>query len=237
LVIAAWWAVTATGTIDALFLPSPPAVGAALLEGVRTGTLPAHAGATLARALAGFAIAFSIGVPLGIAMGRWRALARLLDPLVDLLRAIPPTALLPLFTLLFALGDATKLALVVYGCTFVVLVNAASGARAVSRVRLDATRLLGLSTAQQFWWVVVPESAPAVMAGARVGLSLALMLVVVSEMFAGTTRGLGQAIAEAGSRYAMAECWAAIVCAGLLGWGTAALVRQVERRVVHWVGR
>nr|MCU0649609.1 ABC transporter permease subunit [Gemmatimonadaceae bacterium] len=148
-----------------------------------------------------------------------------------------PTALLPLFTLLFALGDATKLAIVVYGCGFVVLVNAAYGARQVSRVRLDATALLGLSPTQQFRWVVLPEAAPHLAAGVRVGASLALMLVVVSEMFAGTSRGLGAAIAESGSRYAMADCWAAIGVAGLLGWAVSTTLGRLERRWLHWVGR
>jgi ABC-type nitrate/sulfonate/bicarbonate transport system permease component len=234
--VAVWGAVAAWPGMDALFVPTPWAVGGALVQGVRDGSLPSHATATLARALGGFAIAFLLGAPLGVAIGRWRAVAALLEPLVDVLRAIPPTALLPLFTLLFALGDATKLALVVYGCTFVVLVNAAYGARQVSRTRLDATRLLGLSAWQQLRWVVVPEAGPALAAGARVGISLALMLVVVSEMFAGTSRGLGAAIAEAGSRYAMPACWAAIAVTGLVGWAASGVVRVAERRVLHWVG-
>lgn len=237
LLVMVWGVVAAWPGVDALFVPSPRAVAGALFSGVRDGALLAHAAATLSRALAGFAIAFCIGAPIGLAIGRWPVVATLVEPVVDLLRAIPPTALLPLFTLLFAIGESTKLALVVYGCTFVVLVNAAYGARQVSRVRLDATRLMGLTDWQQLWWVVVPEAGPSLAAGARVGLSLALMLVVVSEMFAGTAQGLGQAIAESGARYAMAACWAAIVMTGLLGWGLSAIVRAVERRLLHWVGR
>jgi ABC-type nitrate/sulfonate/bicarbonate transport system permease component len=237
LLIAIWTILAHGARIDPLFVPPPEAVGRSLWRGLVHGHLLSHLAATTWRALAGFAIATVIGAPLGLLIGRSRIAARMLDPTVDVLRAIPPTALLPLFTLLFALGDATKLALVAYGCAFVVLVNAAYGARQVSTVRLDAMRLLGLSPMQRWRWVILPEAAPQLLAGVRVGLSLALMLVVVAEMFAGTTRGLGQAIAEAGNRYAMAECWAAILLTGVLGWALSRIVLKVERRVLHWVGR
>ncbi|MCU0647405.1 MAG: hypothetical protein MUF00_05390, partial [Gemmatimonadaceae bacterium] len=98
-----WALVTTVGRVDALFVPSPAAVARALRDGIVDGPLLAHAGATVRRAGLGFVIAVCLGAPLGLAIGRSARLDALLSPTIDFLRAIPPTALLPLFTLLFAL--------------------------------------------------------------------------------------------------------------------------------------
>jgi NitT/TauT family transport system permease protein len=232
-----WHAITAANIIDTLFLPAPIDVARALRASIADGTLLVHAGATLRRAAIGFVVSLAIGLPAGLLIGRVPLAARLLEPTIDFLRSIPPTALLPLLILIFALGDGSKLAVVVYGCSLVILVNAAYGARHVKSLRLASARVLGLVPTQRFLWIVLPESAPQIFAGMRVSLALALVLVVVSEMFGGTRTGLGAVIIDASNRYDMPACYAAILLTGIIGYFLSRSLVAVERRILHWAGQ
>lgn len=235
-ILVLWSVVSSFGVIDPLFLPTPAAVANALAAGILTGQLAKDLAATVLRSLAGFALSVVIGVPLGLVIGRIRLLAQATQPTIDFFRSIPATALFPLFLFAFGLGDTAKVAIVVYACSLIVLVNTAYGARQVKAPRLLSAKVMGASRQDLFWKVVVPESAPGIFAGLRIALSLSFVLIVVTEMFIGTTVGLGYQIINSQMVYRIPDMYAGIVLAGVVGYlGNRALL-SVESRVLHWVG-
>lgn len=236
-ILLLWSAVSTLGFVDPLFLPTPWAVGRALATGLLSGQLALDLAATVARSLVGFGLSAIIGIPPGLIIGRIPALARATQPTIDFFRSIPATALFPLFLFAFGLGDTAKVAIVIYASSLIVLVNTAYGALQVKAPRILSAAVMGASRWDSFWKIVIPESAPGIFAGLRIALSLSFVLIVVTEMFIGTTVGLGYQIINSQLVYRIPDMYAGIVLAGLVGYlGNHALI-SVELRMLHWVGK
>ena len=236
-VLLLWLVISKSGTVDRIFLSDPWSVLVALVDGLRDGVLIGDLFATVLRSLAGFLLATVVGVPLGLLIGRRPSVAQALQPTIDFFRSVPATALFPMFLFVFGIGDVAKVAVAVYGCALIVLVNASYGAIQVRETRVRAARIMGANDQSIFWKIVVPEALPSIFAGLRIALSLAFVLVVVTEMFIGTTVGLGYEIINSQQLYRIPEMYAAIVLAGVVGYlGNRALI-AIERRLLHWVGR
>lgn len=236
-ILLAWAAVSHFGLVDRLFLPGPLAVFRALGTGLLSGGLSSDLGVTVMRSLTGFALAGALGVPLGLLIGRLPTLARALQPTIDFFRSVPATALFPLFLFFFGIGDAAKIAVVIYACALIVLVNTSYGALQVKDTRIRAAKVMGADRWTVFWKIIVPEASPGIFAGLRVSLSLSFVLIIVTEMFIGTNIGLGYQILNSQMVYRIPDMYASIVLAGMAGYlGNYALL-SVERRVLHWVGR
>lgn len=236
-ILLLWSAAAGTGFVDPLFLPTPWKVVYSLAIGFADGNLLLDLGATIWRSLVGFALAAFFGVPLGLLIGRIPILARATQPTIDFFRSIPATALFPLFLFAFGLGDAAKIAIAIYACSLIVLVNTAYGAIQVKTTRLRCAEVMGATHWDTFWSIVVPESAPGIFAGLRVSLSMSFVLIIVTEMFIGTTVGLGYYIMNSQMVYRIPDMYAGIVLAGIVGYlGNHALL-SIERRILHWVGR
>lgn len=232
-----WAILSITGSVDPLFLPNPLAVAKSLVAGLLKGGLAIDLVATAVRSLVGFALASIIGIPLGLLIGRTPSLSRVTQPTIDFFRSVPATALFPLFLFVFGIGDAAKVAVVVYACSLIVLVNTAYGALQVKEARILSAKVMGANDMQVFWKIVVPESSPGIFAGLRIALSLSFVLVIVTEMFIGTTVGLGFEIINAQMVYRVADMYAAILLAGLLGYLANVIVIAIEKRILHWVGK
>jgi len=232
------WAVVAAGRfVDPLFLPGPLAVAQGLYAGFVSGNLAIDAVVTTFRSLVGFALAALLGVPLGLLVGRMKPLSRGTQPTIDFFRSVPATALFPLFSFAFGIGDKAKIAIVIYACSLITLVNTAYGAMQVKELRIQSARILGASTWSVFWKVVLPESAPGILAGLRIGMSLAFVLIVVTEMFIGTTVGLGYRIVTSQNAYNSPDVYAAIALTGVLGYCANWVILRIEKRYLHWVGK
>ena len=235
-ILLLWQFITTAGLIDPLFLPPPWAVVNSVFTGLGSGQLVRDVVATITRSLVGFGVAATLGIPLGLLVGRIRSLARALNPSIDFVRSIPATALFPLFLFLFGIGDLAKIAIVVYACSLIILVNTAYGALQVKRSRILCARVMGASRWDVFWKIVVPESTPGIFAGLRVALSLAFVLVVVTEMFIGTTVGLGYRIISAQMVYRIPDMYAGIALAGTAGYLANWGLLRFQGRLLHWVG-
>lgn len=223
--------------VDPIFLPSPWAVAKSLVTGLVWDHLATDTLVTVMRALVGFVIAAILGAPIGILVGRVRLLAEATQPTIDFFRSIPATALFPLFLFFFGVGDKAKIAIVVYACSLIVLVNTAYGALQVKKPRVLSAQVMGANRWNVFWKIVVPESAPGIFAGLRISLSLSFVLIVVTEMFIGTTVGLGYRIVDAQSVYRTADMYAGIVLAGVVGYLANWSLLRIERHMLHWVGQ
>jgi NitT/TauT family transport system permease protein len=143
----------------------------------------------------------------------------------------------PLFLVLFGVGDRTKISVAAFGAALVILFNVAYGVMNARKTRLLAAKAMGASRLRILMDVMLLESLPQTFVGLRNGVSLALVIVVVAEMFIGSTDGLGNRVFEAQQLFAMPDMYAAIFAAGALGYGLNLLFLLVERRFVHWAGK
>ncbi len=207
-----------SGPADHLFL-TPEATG---------NILP-----SVARLLTGWGLAAVAGVSVGLVLGRWPAALDVVDPVIQFSRAIPPPTLVPLFIVLFKLGTTMHVAVIAFGVVWPVLLNTIEGARSVDPVQLDTARSFHLTAAQRLGWVVLPATAPKIFAGLRISLSLAVILMVISEMV-GSTNGIGFSLISAQQNFQVTDVWAAIVLLGILGYLLNTALLWTEHRVLAW---
>jgi len=189
--------------------------------------------ASLGRLLYAWALASVIGIVVGVAIGRSRRLADYVEPLVQFGRAIPPPTLLPLFLALFAIGPQMQMATIIFGIIWPILLNSIEGARYVDRLHLETATVFRLSRFQRLRYILLPEAAPKIFAGLRVSLSLALILMVISELV-GSTDGIGFSLLAAQREFDTVAMWAWIIMLGVLGLVLNATLLATERRVLGW---
>ncbi len=188
---------------------------------------------SLGRLAAGIVVAILVGVALGLLVGSVRWLREYLEPAFEFLRAVPPPLLVPILTLLLGRGDETKVAVIVAGAMWPVLLNTIEGVRAVDAVQRETATSYQLSAAQRIRFLILPSAAPQILAGVRQSLSIALILMVISEMWL-TSSGLGNRILFFQQNFMIPEMWSGIVLLGLVGVALAVLFQLAERWVLGW---
>ena len=188
---------------------------------------------SLVRLLTGFALAAVVAIALGVLIGTYRRVRDVLEPVLEFFRAIPPPVLVPIFLLVFGIDDTFKIVVIAFGCMWPILLNTAEGVRAVDEVLSDTARTYRVSGAARLRHLVLPAASPQIFAGLRQGLSVAIILMVISELFA-ASNGLGFAIVQSQRSFAIPEMWAGMLVLGLLGVLLALLFRLVERRRLAW---
>jgi ABC-type nitrate/sulfonate/bicarbonate transport system permease component len=188
---------------------------------------------SLGRILAGLAIATAIAVPTGIALGRSATVTDFLDPLLQFARSIPPVALAPVFIVLFKLGTQMELATIVFGTIWPILLNTIDGARSVDPVQAETALAFRLTGSQRLARLIIPAALPKIFAGLRLSLSLALILMVFSELI-GSSNGIGYEMNVAQSAFDMPSIWSGIVLLGILGYLLNIALLGVEHRVLAW---
>jgi len=234
--LAVWSLVTWRQWVDPVLLPSPIATFESLWRGME-GTLGFDFLKTVYRTGAATLIAAVIAIPLGIVLGSSERLYRSLEFVIDFFRSTPASAMFPLFLVLFGVGDETKIAVAAFGAILVILFNVAYGVMNARKTRLLAAKVMGASRWRVLFDVMLLESLPQTFVGLRNGVSLALVIIVVAEMFIGSQNGLGHSVFEAQQLFDMPRMYAAIFAAGALGYGLNLLFLLIERRFVHWSGK
>jgi ABC-type nitrate/sulfonate/bicarbonate transport system permease component len=235
--ILLWYFAVWAQVVDPVLLPSPTDTFRALWTGLIGGQLGADFWHTVGRTILATVIAGAIAIPLGIFLGASERLYRSVEFVVDFFRSTPASAMFPLFLVLFGVGDRTKISVAAFGAALVILFNVAYGVMNARKTRLLAAKVMGASRLRVLTDVMLLESLPQTFVGLRNGVSLALVIVVVAEMFIGSTDGLGHRVFEAQQLFEMADMYAAIFAAGALGYGLNLLFLLIERRFVHWSGK
>ncbi|MGA8495218.1 MAG: ABC transporter permease [Xanthobacteraceae bacterium] len=235
--LAIWSLTTWQQWVDPVLLPSPIATFKALWQGMNGGALGFDFVKTVYRTAASTLIAAVIAIPLGIVLGSSEQLYRSLEFVIDFFRSTPASAMFPLFLVLFGVGDETKISVAAFGAILVILFNVAYGVMNARKTRLLAAKVMGASRLRVLFDVTLLESLPQTFVGLRNGVSLALVIIVVAEMFIGSQDGLGHSVFEAQQLFDMPRMYAAIFAAGVLGYGLNLLFLLVERRFVHWSGK
>jgi len=232
-----WDLVVRLQLVSPVLLPTPSATIVALVKGLAGGPLLWDFLASLNRTLQAFVIAGVIGVPLGVLLGSNEKAYRSVEFLVDFFRSTPSSALIPLFLMIFGVTDMNKIAIAAFAAVLVILFNSAYGVINARKQRVMAARVMGASRWQIFKDVLIWESLQPTFVGLRSGVSMALVIVIVAEMFIGSDSGLGNRIINAQQVLNVREMYAAILAAGALGYVLNILFLVLEKRVVHWSGR
>jgi ABC-type nitrate/sulfonate/bicarbonate transport system permease component len=188
---------------------------------------------SIGRMLAGWVIGAVAGITLGVAIGRLPLLADLTEPIVHFARAVPAPVILPVFLFVFNIGTPMEVAAIVFGVIWPVLLNSIDGARHVHPGHLETARAFRIPPATRLARIILPSAAPKILAGLRLSLALALVLMIVSE-FVGSTNGIGREMLEDQSVFNVPGMWGVVVLLGLLGMVLNALFSVLERRVLAW---
>ncbi len=231
-----WWAASHGGWISRVFLPTPEATLDSLHEGLTRGELAAFTLATTWRMVLGWLLASIAGVALGAMVGLSATARAYLQPMLEFIRPLPASALLPLAIAIFGLSPAMVLAVVAFGAMWPVLLGTIHGLVAVEPRLQEVARCLGFSRAAYVCKIGLPNALPDILAGMRLALTVALIVSVVGEMIA-SQPGLGQAILLAARAFRASELFAGIVLLGLIGLVSNALLALAEAQWLKWQRR
>lgn len=230
-IVIVWWIATLDETNP--FVPKPGQIitdfftvwaGPLLVEQV----LP-----SLYRFGLGLGGAIVAGILLGLLIGGSRVASKLTGPLFEFVRAVPPPVLLPVLLLIMGIDDRSKIFLIFLGCLWPILLNTIDGVRSIDQVLGETTRTYGITGWARFAFFILPAALPRIMTGIRLALPIAIILMVVSEMYAAID-GLGYQIMLFKQIFQIGPMWAGIVIIGLIGILLAVVFRLVERRVLGW---
>ncbi|MFE1169767.1 ABC transporter permease [Nocardiopsis sp. NPDC058789] len=228
-----WETAPRVGLVDRVFLPPLSEVLVATADLAVGGQLWAHVSASLSRALAGFVVAVAVAVPLGLLIAWYRPVSDLLLPLLELFRNTAALALLPVFVLILGIGEASKVALVVFACTFPILLSTVTGVRTVDPLLVKAAVSLGFGPLALFRKVVLPAAVPSVFTGIRMAGAASILVLVAAEMV-GAQSGLGYLINSSQLNFQIHDMYAGILSIALLGVTLNGALVALERRWSRW---
>jgi ABC-type nitrate/sulfonate/bicarbonate transport system permease component len=188
---------------------------------------------SLARLLSGWFAAVIVGVLVGVLIGLSARARDYVNPIIQFLRAIPPPALLPLFIVLLGIGDAMKATMILFGVVWPILLNTADGVSSVEPLQRETGRVYRIGFRDELLRIILPSASPKIFAGLRVSLSIAVILMVISELVA-TVNGVGFELVQAQRSFRSLDVWATIVLLGVIGYTLNAILGLVEARVLSW---
>ncbi|QSE90246.1 ABC transporter permease [Rhodococcus pseudokoreensis] len=231
--LALWEIAPRVGLVDEVFLPPFSTVIEAFFDLLQSGELWQHVSASISRALIGFFVAIVIAIPLGIAIAWYRPVSDFLNPILELFRNTAALALLPVFILILGIGEESKIALVIYACTFPILLNTISGVRTVDPLLIKSASSLGLSPVRLFQKVVLPAAVPTIFTGIRMAAASSILVLIAAEMV-GAKAGLGYLITASQFNFQIPNMYAGIVAISVLGLTINAVLVLIERRLSRW---
>jgi len=233
LVLAAWQAGASLKLLDPFFFSRPSDIARRIVTWVSTGSLWRHLIVTLEESLLGLIIGAAIGITLGFLLARAPFAARVLDPYIKMLNAVPRVVLAPLFLLWFGLGIWSKVALAVTLVFFVMFFNTYQGVRDADRVIVDNVRMLGASERQLVRHVLVPSALTWIFSSLQTSLGFAMVGAVVGE-YLGAARGLGYLISQAEGTFDTTGVFAGMTVLAVVVVIVSAGVTRLERYLLRW---
>lgn len=227
--LVGWEVISRSGWISIALLPPPSRVVMALVQMIRSGELLIDLAASLMRLIIGLVAGTLVGVALGLLTGRVRALADVFSPLIQVFRPLPPVAIVPLVIVWFGIGETAKIFSIGFAVFFPIWLNTHLGAQQVPQRLLWSASTLTRSRSKIFWRVMFPAALPFIVAGLRVGIAIAFVMVFVSEL-AGASEGIGYRISVSHLAYRIDRMIAALAVLGACG----ALADYLFARGVEW---
>ena len=228
-----WEVIGASGFFNTYLLPPFTQVLRRVGTDIITGEFFLNAALTLYRALAGFGIAATLGIVIGISMARSRLVRWFFDPILSVGFPMPKVAFLPVFMLWLGAYDASKITLIAFASFFAITVNTYAGTQGVDRVLIWSARSLGASKRKILWSVIVPAAMPQILTGLQIAMPLAMIVTIVSEMLMGGV-GLGGSMIRAQRFADSLGVFAGILEIGFVGFLVIFALRVLRRRLLSW---
>ena len=227
----AWWFGSAGSTN--LYFPPLSSILSAFTKTWTGSTLRDDGLVSLVRLVVGYLLACVVGVSVGVAVGTSRVLRELTEPAMEFIRSIPPPTLVPVFILIAGIGDVSKVAIIAFGAVWPILLNSVEGARSMDEVLVDTCRTYDIRGTARLRHLVLRSASPQIVTGMRQALAVAIVLMVVSEMFA-ATNGIGFQIITYQRTFQITQMWSGILLLSLVGVIAAGLFAIFESRVLRW---
>ncbi|WP_227938290.1 ABC transporter permease [Alkalihalobacillus deserti] len=228
-----WELSSFNGWVDSVSVPQVSQILIAWGNLISTGELFSQLLPSLARVFTGFILAAAVAIPLGIIMGMFPPVYRLLEPITEFIRPIPASAYIPIAILFLGIGDEMKVFVIFLSCFFPILLNTYSGVRGVDQVLIDTGRTFGIPKVQSLYKIILPASLPTVLTGLRISIGIAIMVAVVAEMISGNN-GIGYYILDMQRIFRVAEMFAGIFTLGVLGYAINYLFLLLEKYLLRW---
>lgn len=229
--LAAMYALNAMG--GNLLMPSPTDVARQSLIMWTDGTMLRGLGQSLTVIFLGFLLSASTGIVLGVLLGGFRTLGRVLDPFVNAMNSTPGAAFIPLIIVWFGLYTEAKVVVVWNAAFFPILINTTAGIANANKELVEMARAFGAKRSTLFWRVMVPDALPSILSGLRIGAAICTVGTVIAELTMAQS-GLGGLLAAAGNRFQMNRYFAVVIVLMALGTAITALLRYAERRLGRW---
>ncbi|MFA5597256.1 MAG: ABC transporter permease [Pusillimonas sp.] len=231
--LAIWEAAALFGWLDVRFFPSPTAIFAGLWNMLISGELWEHVSISIVRIIVGFIAGAIPGIIIGLAMGMSSKMRAIIQPLVHATFPIPKVAILPLLILIFGMGEMSKYAIIALSVVYMALINAYEGVRDIPPIYMDVGDNFGANRKMMFWDVALPGAMPAIMAGLKLGMGVALLVIVAAE-FVGAKSGIGYLIWNSWQIFEVEKMYVGLMVTAILGFATAALFNYMERVLIPW---
>lgn len=231
--LALWQAVVMAGLANPKFFPAPTQIVGSAIRLADSGALYLDMKASIYRILVGFLLGAIPGVMLGLSMGMVPTIRKILDPIVAATYPIPKLALLPLFMLVFGLGNLEMILVIASGAVYLALVNTAAGVLEIPKIYWDVAKDLRASWWERFRTIAVPGALPLIFSGLRLSVGMAIILIVAAESD-GANHGVGYLIWRAYDIYDIKQMYVAFVLLSLMGWFFNLILDEIERRIVKW---
>lgn len=214
--LAIWEISPRLGFVDRTFLPPFSEVIQAWWQLLLSGELLSHFKASLLRSLTGFVAALLLAIPLGLLVGWYKPLSEILTPLLEVFRNTAALALLPVFVLILGIGETSKIAIILYACSWPILLNTISGVKHVDPLLIKSAKSMGLSPVRLFQKVILPAAVPTIFTGIRLAGASSILVLVAAEMV-GAKAGLGYLINYAQYNFQVSNMYAGIITISALG--------------------
>lgn len=231
LATAIWWFASANS--KSFFFPPLSKIVSVLYRDLASGLLLKYLAVSMTNMALGLLYATVLGVVFGLIIGNFRTLRMVTGPLLNFLRSIPPAAIVPIVIVAMGTDSAPKIFIIALACFWPILLNTIDGVRGVPAQMIDTARAFKIPLHLMLWRVLFMSALPQIMAGLRVALAVALVLMVISEFF-GASEGVGFYIREKKETFAMAETWAGTLLVGILGYVLSSVFLKIERMLLGW---
>ncbi len=236
-VVISWEIIIRLKLVSPLLFPSPSDVWIAVVHIFLSFSGLTNIGYTLMRCVGGLLIGVVVGVLSGLILSSSERVGAILMPWVDFVRSIPAPAFIPLFLLLFGIGEQAKIILIVLVVGLLIAVSMFVSIQNISPTRRMVAKSVGLTKKEILFLVLLPEILPQLSAGFRLAISFSLILTNISEMSIGTQHGIGRAMLNAQLLYETPTMYAYIIISGIIGYYLNMLYLRVEKRYIHWMGK
>ncbi len=229
--IAAWWITSADS--QSFYFPPLQTILQTFVKLWFSPHALSDVGPSLWRFSVGYLAAAFLGIVIGIPVGSSRNLRNVLEPVLEFLRAIPPPVLVPVLILFTGLGNEMKALVILFGCIWPVLLNTVAGVRALDEVLAETVRSYRIGGLSRLWHFVLPGASPQIFTGLRQSLSIGIILMVISEMFAARD-GIGFVLVQYQRTFAIPEMWSGIILLGIIGIVLSLIFRAIEAWLLGW---